>query len=385
MAANEANVNKVFASLGARLADAFEAVKDVPVNTGMGVGFPAGVNGVAQLTIMEFIEGKKAEDKGKWYFRAAGVCVSPAFHEGIKCAGKHTSVLIPMHDTPNRTTKSFAVPDKDGRCHFAKVRDLFAKFGVESPPSQQPGESKEAMGQRIAGWMTAAMAILLKQRPHFEFRTWKGEKATEGKYAGKEPLVNEQWEGRTEWKPTGAAADPAAGVGPAPSTNGQHAAPASPPSAQPSAAAPPPVQQPQAPPPAPATQPASATDAQLDAWAEAADSDPDMVTDEAVQAKDAISAACGEYGVTNDEAKVAADWKAVVALVKARRTLPTTTVATSANGVYAKGQQVQYKGQACEVTSVAADARKVTLKVVGGKSVFDAANKLLKVDFSELS
>lgn len=383
--AAQPQVTDLFKTLGARIADAHNAAKDVPVNTGGGIGLPDGVRGVAQLTVMEFIEGKKEDDKGKYYFRAAGVVVTPDYHDGIKCAGKHTSVLIPFFDTPKRSNvKSFSVPNKDGKCHWTTYRDLFAKLGVQPPPEQQAGETKDAASARVGQYYQGAQQILLQQRPYFEFHTWKGEKATEGTYKGKEPMVQEFWDGRVEYTPpsTSAAVNPAAGVGPAPSTNGQTSNHAAPPAA---AAPPPPVQQPAQPPVAAAPTAVTYDDAQLIAWAEAADCDGNPPeTDEGKEGVTMLSAACKQVGVTNDEARAAADWAAVAALIKSK-SAASAVAATGTSTLPVKGAMVTYGGQQCEVTSVNAEAKTVTLRGPDKKAVLGADKKLLKVGFAELA
>lgn len=383
MATNEAKVNDLFKMLGQRVAEAHNASKDIPVNTGGGIGLPAGARGVAQLTVLEFIEGKKEDDKGKFYFRAAAVIMTPKDHDGIKCAGKQTSLLVPFFDTPKRgKVKSFSVPNAEGRCHWNTYRDLLAKLGVQPPPEQQPGETKEAANQRIWQYYQGAHQILLQQRPYFEYHTWKGEKATEGEYKGKEPMVQEFWDGRVEYTPppSSAAANPAAGVGPAPSTNGtsSHQAP------PPAAAAPPPTQLPAAAPPVASTAVAF-DDAKLTAWAEAADCDsnpPD--TDDGKEGVTSLSAVCSQVGITNDEAKVCVDWAAVATLIRTR----TATLVAASGGTKTlpvKGAVVSYGGIAGhEVTSVNVEARTVTLRGPDKKAVMGADKKLLKVSFDKL-
>jgi hypothetical protein len=366
-------VAALFQQLGARIADAHNAAKDIPVSTGSNIGLPDGVRGVAQLTVMEFTEGKKEDDKGKYYFRAAGVVVTPEFHEGIKCRGKQTSVLIPFFDTPKRQNKKSFVEH-----HWPAYRDLFAKFGVEQPPAQQPGESKEAASQRIQTYYAAATDILLKQKPYFEFHTWKGEKATEGPYKGQEPRVSEFWDGRCEYVPSGTAANPAAGVAPAPALPATPAAAANGTYTQPPAAAT----------PQPASTPAAAVKvdpAQLSAWAEAADCDSSPPeTDEGKAAVLELSALSQQVGITNDEAKALPDWASIAALILQRS--GANGAPSAAKPVPVKGALASYGGvPGYEVTSVNAEARTVTLKGPDKKSVLGPDKKLLKVSFDQLA
>lgn len=370
-----ADATNLFKTLGARIAEAHNAAKDVPINTGGGIGLPDGVRGVAQLTVMEFIEGKRDEDRGKHYFRAAGVVMTPQHHDGIKCAGKQTSVLIPFFDTPRRQSKKSFVEH-----HWPTYRDLFAKLGVQPPPEQQPGETKEAANARIWQYYQGAQQILLQQRPYFEFHTWKGDKATEGPYKGQEPRVSEFWDGRVEYTPppSSAAANPAAGVSAAaPQSNGQHQAPSP---------AVPQQQAPAAPAPA-APQPLAHDAAQLTAWAEAADMDSNPPnTDEGKAGVVSLSRVCKQLGVTDEEARACTDWAAVAALCAARSTPQSQPTAGAPKAPPVKGALVTYGGAAgCEVTSVNPEARTVTLKGPDNKAVVGSDKKLLKVSFDQLS
>lgn len=378
--ATQQQVSGLFKSLGARIADAHNAAATVPVNTGGDVGLPEGINnGVAQLTVMEFIEGKKEDDRGKFYFRAAGVVKLPEYHDGIKCRGKQTSVLIPFFDTPKRQNKKSFVEH-----HWQDYRDLFAKLGVEQPPAQQPGETKDAATARILNYYQGATQILLdKTKPvYFEFRTWKPEKQNKN---DREPMVFELWGQRCEHKETGAAANPAVAVGPAPSSNGQHSPPPTmaPAVQQPTALAPEPfTEPPQAAAPEPPTV-ADAPTADLDALAEAADADPSGETDDGKAAIQALSAVCQQLNLV-DQASTAADWTAVVALIRgAQGGGGSPAVGGAVEPV--KGATVTYNGQRCEVTSVNNEARTVTLKGPDKKAVVGPDKKLLKVSFDSLA
>lgn len=376
--AAQIQISNIFKSLGNKIADAHNKAKDIPVNTGGGTGLPDGIkNGIAQLKVMEFIEGKKEEDKGKYYFRAAGVVVSPTFHDGIKTAGKQTSILIPFFDTPKRQKKKSFIEH-----HWADYRDLFAKFGVEQPVAQQPGESKDDASARIQKYYQTATEVLLKQAPYFEFHTWKGDKPTTGPYKDKEPNVTEFWDGRTEFKPTGAAADPAAGVEPA--------SPAASAPLQPEPFTEPP-QAPAAPPPPPVDDPLKLTKLEMIALAETADADADQETDDGKEAVKLLSLMCKQHGVTNDEAASVPNWVALVDVIESKRpgaattptAAPTTKPASKPEPV--KGAIVGYNGQQCEVSSVNAEARTVTLKGPDKKAVVGPDKKLLKVSFDQLT
>lgn len=351
----------LFKKLGARIAEAHEGTKDAPVKTGM-QQLPDGINnGVAQLTVMEFIDGKKPGDLGKQYFRAAGVIKEPKVHAGIKVEGKQTSTLIPMFDTPDRDKK------KTFAHHWEDYLAVFKRFGIDMPKGQQPGETKEACSERVWNYLIAAAQLLVQQKPHFVFRTWKGEKAKEGKYKDKEPMVQEFWDEKVEYTVT---VDPASAV----TMNGtQHAPP-------PTMMAPPPAtlapNQPDVEPP---------QDDDLVALAEMADADPDGVTEDAVIANGKLTEACRQHGMTDEQIGALPNWATAVTILQGGAT-PAAATPTAGLPAPEKGQVVTYGGVAGhKVTSANPDLKTVTLNKPDGKPVVGADKKLLKVPFAELS
>ncbi len=361
--ASQEQVSSVFKGLGSKLAEAHNAAKDIPVNTGGG-GLPDGIRGgVALISEMSFIEGKKEEDKGKFYFSAVGVVVHPQYHDSIKCAGRQTRQLIPFFDTPKRQKGNFI---KD---HYPKFRDLFEKLGIKQPPPQQPGESLDATNERVMNYYVSAMQLLVDKKVPFNFRTWKGDKQTEGEYAGKEPNVQEVWEMKCEWNAQGAAANPANAIAPPPS------APPVQPRSEPTQQA------------APAAVPVPTVE-QLKELGECADVDPDGVTDEAKDAKFKLSAASDAAGITQEEAGPLS-WTQLAELIISRTqpaSSPTEMVSSGTNGEPVKGDTCKFDNQQCVITSVADDTKLVTLKyAANGKSVLDASGKLAKIPFDQLS
>lgn len=142
---------------------------------------PAGIeNGVAQLVECKFGTYEKGDNQGEFYFYAAGIVVSPvAMPDGLKVAGLRTSIMEPLCDTPTRSRATFDD-------HLAWIYNELRKLGVntaELDPSN-----------------LEAVAEALKQaKPYFSFRTWKGQKATEGPYKDQEPRVQHQWNGLREF------------------------------------------------------------------------------------------------------------------------------------------------------------------------------------------
>lgn len=141
-----------------------------------GGSLPAGIEGgIAQLVECKFAEiaaGKT--NAGKPYFYAAGIVLAPESHEGIPVAGRRTSIMEVMFDTPERSRKT--VDD-----HFAWVLNQFRLLGYDTDQLTD------------ADSFETAAAALKELKPTFRFRTWKGAKATEGKYKDQEPRVNEVW------------------------------------------------------------------------------------------------------------------------------------------------------------------------------------------------
>jgi len=385
----------LFKQLGARIAEAHEASKDAPVNFG-NQGIPAGIeNGIAQLTVMEFIEGKKPEDKGKYYFRAAGVVQEPKVFDGAKVEGRQTHLLIPMFDTPNRTSK------KRFADHWADYLNLFKQFAVSMPPGQQLGESKEASSSRIEQYFQAAAAALVKQGVYFGFRTWKGAKQATGPYANKEPRVNEEWQGIVEYSPGGAAANPAAGfndqsAGQQLPPNGQHQTantnlgprpfedtPTPQPATSRGAASPPVTgQQPQ-------HQPDDGLP-DIVALAEMADADPQGETDDGNAAIAQLVEIARQRGITDEQLGSVGSWGEVIAQPWWSGNGSPAGAPAAAKPAPVKGAAVTYNGGQCEVTSVNEQLRTVTLKGPDKKAMFGppgpgGKKELLKVPFDQLS
>lgn len=137
---------------------------------------PAPMEGVARLAdcrIIEIAKGKKNE--GKLMFYAAGIVVLPKEVNGVPVRGRRTQITIPIYDTPTRSEGNRTVSD-----HIKKIYDILQGLGLKTALCKPDT-------------IELAMLELKKSKPHFYFRTWKGEKQTSGPYAGREPLVNHVW------------------------------------------------------------------------------------------------------------------------------------------------------------------------------------------------
>lgn len=181
MPAQVTQSNLLMSELGAEFVKAHEAHKNVVVTPGGEL--PAGVRGVAQLKgcrIQRIAKGKK--DEGKLMFYAYGIVVTPESHNGMRVRGKRTMITEPIYATPTRTRKT--VSD-----HIKKVYEHLAGLGVRL---------KDLTPDRIED---AMKALVNPANPiFFEFHTWSGQMQTTGQYAGREPMINHQWDGRTDFK-----------------------------------------------------------------------------------------------------------------------------------------------------------------------------------------
>ena len=151
--------SKLFTKLGQRLVKA-HATHATAETTFSNFGDPpAGIdNGVARLVECKFDEYKEGDNKGQPYFYAAGVIVSPKEHGGVPCDGLRVSIMCPLHDTPNRTSR------KTFEDHLGWVYNELRKLGVDTT-QLDPAD------------LESTAEALKQSAPFFRFRTWKG-KAT---------------------------------------------------------------------------------------------------------------------------------------------------------------------------------------------------------------
>lgn len=168
------------AGLESQLKTAHEAHKADDTVFDSAARLPAGIeNGIARLVDCKFDIYKTGDNKGKPFFRAAGVVVSPTDHDGVPIEGLQTSIMEPICSTPGK--KRETVSD-----HIAHVYNELRKLGVNTAELEFDD-------------LEATVAALKESQPHFRFRTWKGKKATTGPYAGREPMVNEVWNGLVDY------------------------------------------------------------------------------------------------------------------------------------------------------------------------------------------
>lgn len=174
--AKKKSKNKGFAAKAGKAGrQAVASHRDDDTNYGR-MGLPAGIeNGIAQLVDCEFATYSKGDLEGEYYFRAAGIVKLPVEHEGVKIEGQRTSLMEPMCDTPKRSRKTVEE-------HVAWVLNEFRKFDIDTRKSTIDDLEDYA-------------AALVEEKPHFKFRTWKGEPSNQ--YP--DPRVNEPWGGVCEY------------------------------------------------------------------------------------------------------------------------------------------------------------------------------------------
>jgi hypothetical protein len=328
------------AKLGTAAQQAFEDHKNDDTDYGAGSDLPAGIEGgIAQLVECKFDTYKKGENEGEYFFYAAGVVVSPSDVNGVRVAGLRTQIMEPMCATPTR--KRSTVDE-----HVAWAMNELRKLGIDTKELDLDG-------------MESAAEALKEAQPHFRFRTWKGEKQTSGPYANREPRVQHEWRGVTEYVPE----EGDAGVvddtpdEPAPS-KGKPAAGKGKPA------------------------PKAATDGDdLDALAEAADGGD-------TEAQTRLTELAGEAGVSDDDRDSAADWAGVVALIQSAGDGGGDDGKETAADDWqpAKGEVYGYKPpkakKPVDVEIMAVDEKKQT---VNAKNLDDGKTLYRGVAWSELS
>ncbi len=336
--------------LSAKAKEAMVKHKDEPAKYDTGGQLPAGIeNGVAKLTSCGFqLIAKGKQNEGKPIFLATGIIVSPETHNGIPIKGKRTSIIESVFDTPTKSRQT----QED---HVLWIQNFFKRMGYDT--SGFTGEDGE---------LEAAAAVIEELGPHFDFRTWKGEKATSGPYKDQEPRTQETWGQAveyTEGADQGAAAavvDETGAVDDATETVEET------------------VEEP------------SAVDPDLDSLALAGDKGKTQaIRDAAAKQIEAIAEAKG-IDVT-----AAATWKDAVEMLKEAPAEEPAEEVVEEPAVPAVGEVWKYsmldaktkKKKLVEVEILTVDkSSKATLKVVNtGATLLGADKKAMKVPFDQLS
>jgi hypothetical protein len=163
------------AKLGAKGAKAVKTHAQDETTYSGGGDLPGGIEGgIAQLVDCKFDQYKKGDMKGEYYFFAQASVVEPTDHEGIRVAGRYTSIMEPLCDTPTR--KRATIDD-----HMAWILNEMRKLGADTSDA-----GLEDLEELAASIQEAA--------PYVRFRTWKGEATKQ--YPN--PRVQHSWEGVAE-------------------------------------------------------------------------------------------------------------------------------------------------------------------------------------------
>ncbi len=207
--AAQKTTSKLSSKLGAQLKSAHEKHKDDDTEFSQFGELPDGIeHGIAQLVDCKFDvvkEGK--QNAGQFYFYAAGVVVKPKIHEGNPIEGLRTSITEPLYPTPTRSRKTL---DE----HLGWIYNELRKLGVDTK-TVNPDNLEQTV------------EALKQSAPYFKFRTWKGDKATEGQYKDQEPRVQHNWNGWCEFTDT-EGSDPATSGVTEPASTAAPVAPAEP-------------------------------------------------------------------------------------------------------------------------------------------------------------
>lgn len=178
--------SSLLTKLGQRGVKAHEAHKSDETQYSSFGDLPAGIEGgIAQLETVKFDQYKNGDMKGEYFFMARATVKQPIeVKEFGRVAGLSTQIgPEPMCDTPTRSRKTLEE-------HIEWVYNELRKMGIQT----QGLELSELEGTAKA---------LEEMQPYIKFRTWKGEKQTEGDYKDREPRTQHQWNGTIEFSDNG--------------------------------------------------------------------------------------------------------------------------------------------------------------------------------------
>ena len=144
------------------------------------IPLPGGIkNGVAKLVECKFDVHAEGDNKGEYYFRAAGVVIEPKTvrtpdGRETPVAGLQTSIIIPVYDRKDSKGRT-----KTQEEFVSDIMNEMRKLGADTSSIESAAE------------LEATAEALKEQGPYFKFSTSQG-KATE-QYP--EPRVWENWHG----------------------------------------------------------------------------------------------------------------------------------------------------------------------------------------------
>lgn len=197
--------------LGGRLSEANEEYKDKPIDTGF-QRLPAGIkNGIAKLQVMTFGQYKDdkfgAGMKGKDFFRAAAVVISPEAHGGVRTVGLQTSIIIPFCDVPEKGQRKASSFQEN----YGEFQNLIRSLGIAPCPETK---KSDPTGAKTLSYYVGAMTTLVdpKRKPvyvSFSTRGWTPPASQQQPHP--EEMVFETWHGLADFSaqhnPAGAVTD----------------------------------------------------------------------------------------------------------------------------------------------------------------------------------
>lgn len=168
------------AKLGGKLSKAVDTHKGDETSFGSGGDLPAGIEGgIAQLVDCRFSQYKTGDNKGEFFFLAAGIVISPTEHDGIPIQGLRAQIMEPICDVPNSDRKRKTVDDQ-----VEWILNELRKLGADT------AEATEDDLETLA-------AALKEDEPYFRLRTWKGDPTEQ--YPN--PRVNIEFRGSCDYVP----------------------------------------------------------------------------------------------------------------------------------------------------------------------------------------
>jgi len=180
----------IAAKLGRRIQQAHEEHKNDEIKASGFGSLPEGIDGgVAELRKIGFGVYKDGDYKGEFFFMAQGVIRQPLVFKDKdgnthNLEGKLTKIgPEPLCETPTAKGKYKTLSD-----HWAWIRNHVGLLG---------GKKEQLTPELIESVCLGLENASATDPIYFNFRTWKGKPSTDFP----NPRVNEEWEGRCEFKP----------------------------------------------------------------------------------------------------------------------------------------------------------------------------------------
>ena len=176
--AEKISLGKALGTKAADLKKAHSGHKGDKTEYSGGGDLPPIEHGIAKLINIKVDVYKDGKLKGKPFFSATGIVLSPATTKykdmDVPVAGKRTRIQEPICDTPERSSRKTLAD------HWAWVLNELRKLGMDTSKYDDPDELIEASNR-----------FLIEAETQFNFRTWRGEPSKQ--YPN--PMTNHDWGG----------------------------------------------------------------------------------------------------------------------------------------------------------------------------------------------